>query len=219
MSKDVQKLRQYEESLVINYQHYLYFLEQQTINQLRKSARGNNDNNDNSNSSECQLLVAAFKCMCQLLESCNHFNFCDKLINSVVSGMTSPAPSGIQEMCCKAACALFEDDLHGEQSLQLIRSLGKQLKTAASGSAPLAAAVECLLSVRIEANTLNQKDKSSEYSKLGGKRPRQPKKPHVSKRKKKELKVQKEIENELKEAEAVYSQDERKRLVSIIASY
>jgi nucleolar complex protein 3 len=175
----------------------LYFLEQIIGNQRK--------------SSSAEMLTAAFKCFSQLLESCSHFNFCDKLMNAVVRGMTTH-DGEIQALCYQAVCGLFKEDLHGERSLECIRLIGKQLKTPPSGSALLAKAVDCLLSVRIEASVMKQT--SDATNKIGGKKAKQLKKPHISKRKKKELKAQMEIENELKEAEAVYSQEERKKLVS-----
>jgi nucleolar complex protein 3 len=81
LSKEVKRLRNYEETLLSNYQVYL-----QTLEDIAQGSFYINLDNYEGN---IDLLRVAVKCMTELLGSVSHFNFRINLLTAVVSKMAN----------------------------------------------------------------------------------------------------------------------------------
>jgi nucleolar complex protein 3 len=197
VSKDVRKVRDFEEALLAGYQSYLQSLE----NVAQKTLRENGDR---------LLLQTVVQCMSQLLISVGHFNFRSNLINAVVSKMAIKKFPEISKICCDTIRTLFENDEYGEVSLECMKVLSK-LFLARKDDLPTYV-IETLLFLRLE-GTVIAKNEIVEGS-LSKKR--KSKDAHISKRMKKFNKYQSKIDAELKEAEATYDKAEISKFVMTI---
>ena len=77
ISKDVRKLRQYEQALVTSYHSYI----RQITGIIRRSKQDSSD--------PSTLRSTAISCLCKLLASVPHFNFRSELLNSLVDQLSA----------------------------------------------------------------------------------------------------------------------------------
>lgn len=111
---------------------------------------------------------------------------------------------------------MFRADLTGEASLEIVRLINRMIKERHFKVHPNALA--CLLQLRLRtelgvraSSTHADKPEANRGKKLKGKKPEPV---HLSKKAKKVLKEQKEIDKELREAGAEVDKEERKTVVS-----
>ncbi|KAI8825104.1 CBF/Mak21 family-domain-containing protein [Fimicolochytrium jonesii] len=199
VTKEVKKLRQYEETLLSNYQAYLQILEN-TVQATVKSTE----------EAEQSLLVVAIRCMADLLTSVTHFNFRLNLMTAVVARMTLKNPPAVSAICCNALCTVFVADESGEASLEAVKLISKAIK--AKHYQVQEEVLNTLLRLRLnkdaKADKKERKLKHYDDKDRHNDRKRKKNDKHVSRKIRKVEKHNKEIEKELKEAEAVYDQDE-----------
>ncbi|KAG0038581.1 hypothetical protein BGZ82_011547 [Podila clonocystis] len=194
VSKDVAKLRDYEQSLLQNYQNYLQSLEK--VLAQDKSGRDEDEAGTGSNNSatasltapattattpegeaatkaKADLATVAIHCMCNLLTGVTHFNFRLNLMTALIARMSRRKWSELSETCSKA--------LKDVAFLSL--RLKEELPTRQNGDE--------------DGNSRKRKKKE---------------KVHISKKNRKLLKAKKEVEVEMKEAEAVVDKEEKMRM-------
>ncbi|KNC96974.1 uncharacterized protein SPPG_09502 [Spizellomyces punctatus DAOM BR117] len=200
VSKDVKRLRQYEETLLANYQAYLQILE----NTVQASLK--------SSDSDKALLVIAIQCMADLLTSVTHFNFRLNLLTAVVARMTLKTPPEVAVICCNALCTLFDNDESGEVSLEAVKLIAKAIK--AKHFNVQEEVLRTFLHLRLNQDLAAGNDQPVEKergTKDRASNKRKSTEKHVSRKKRKIEKHNKEIEKEFKEAEAVYDREEVKK--------
>ncbi|TPX66830.1 hypothetical protein SpCBS45565_g04211 [Spizellomyces sp. 'palustris'] len=200
VSKDVKRLRQYEETLIANYQAYLQILE----NTVQASLK--------SSDSDKSLLVIAIQCMADLLTSVTHFNFRLNLLTAVVARMTLKNPPEVAVVCCNALCTLFDNDESGEVSLEAVKLIAKAIK--AKHFIVQEEVLKTFLHLRLNQDLAAGNDRPVEKERGNKDRASNKRKStekHVSRKKRKIEKHDKEIEKEFKEAEAVYDREEVKK--------
>ncbi|KAJ1970488.1 hypothetical protein H4R35_005836 [Dimargaris xerosporica] len=204
VSKEVRQLRQYEECLVTSYQKYLQFLDR-----LVKQRAALSDKSGN----QISLAQVALQCMCQLLKAAPHFNFRVNLLTAVIGQMCSKKSPAMAKMCCQAIVELFQNDVSGRYSLDAMTIMSKAIKARKYQVAPEVIQSFLYLRLRDELNPqiIHGSDASA---KAGGKKRRHPvndagQKVHLSKKMRKHRKEARVVEQELKEAEAEYSREEK----------
>jgi nucleolar complex protein 3 len=196
VSKEVRKLRNYEETLLSNYQAYLQSLEDLAqANMLRGNP---------------YLLKIAIVCLTDLLGSVTHFNFRINLITACINKIVMKKNPEVTQMCCDAIAKLFAEDEHGESSFEAVRIMSDMFKVARNDILPMA--LEPLLNLRLQ-------DSAKSFKKKGH-GPGNPKKrrkelPHMSKKMRKINDYRKEVDLEMKEAEATIDKEEKKKFVSL----
>ncbi|KAI9101743.1 CBF/Mak21 family-domain-containing protein [Phlyctochytrium arcticum] len=204
VSSDVKRLRQYEETLLSNFQAYLQTLEN-TIQAVLKDTTTN-----------FPLLKIAIQCMADLLVSVPHFNYRLNIMTAVVARMTIKNME-ISTICCNAISTLFQNDESGEASLEAVTLITKAIKSKFYNVHENVLKTflhlrlnQDLLAVRDERKPADR-DRKRERVK-GGEKKRKRSEKHVSKKMRKVERHDKEIEAEMKEAEATYDHvDVRKR--------
>ncbi|KAJ3089734.1 Nucleolar complex protein 3, partial [Quaeritorhiza haematococci] len=215
VSKEVKKLRQYEQTLLSNYQAYLSTLESTIETQLGKlkksnttapSKHSNGSNRNTDGSGDTSLLIVAIKCMTDLLTSVTHFNFRINLMTAVVNRMTVRTPSEVSILCCNAIRTLFENDESGEASLEAVKLISKMVKTKNYNVGE--EILQTFLHLRLKDELVIQKDDQSGV----GQKKRKKDQEHKSRKTRKLEKYTSEVEKELKEAEAVYDREEKHKL-------
>ncbi|KAJ3096973.1 Nucleolar complex protein 3 [Phlyctochytrium planicorne] len=204
VSKEVKKLRNFEDGLVSNYQAYLQQLESSLKYHL-----GKDKGSDGSKESKRDPSVGTtcIRCLTELLTGATHFNFRSNIMTAVVGHMATRNPPDIAVMCCNAIKRVFQNDLSGETSLEAVRLIAKFVKTR-NFMVP-AEVLGTFLHLRL-------KDELSPDAVLGKDNPKKRKrddkeKVHISKKNRKVAKKDAEVEKELKEAEAEVDRTEKKR--------
>ncbi|KAG0270631.1 hypothetical protein DFQ27_002622 [Actinomortierella ambigua] len=239
VSKEVAKTRDYEQSLLQNYQNYLVSLEKilsqdksgkeeddaiaaqeaaaaaageiriratSTTAILSSPAPVMSDADAADRKRKADLATVAIHCMCTLLTSVTHFNFRLNLMTAIIARMSRRRWSETSETCSKALREVFVEDESGEASLDAVKLITKMIKAKSYLVHPNV--ISCFLSLRL---------KEELPTRAGGdddENPRKRKKKekvHISKKNRKLLKAKKEVEAEMKEAEAVVDKEEKVR--------
>ncbi|KAF9301100.1 hypothetical protein BGZ74_007168 [Mortierella antarctica] len=228
VSKDVAKLRDYEQSLLQNYQNYLQSLEK--VLGQDKSGKEEDEADTGSNKSataslttpattattpegeaakkaKADLATVAIHCMCNLLTSVTHFNFRLNLMTALIARMSRRKWSELSETCSKALKDVFTEDESGEVSLDAVKLITKMIKSKSYLVHPNVISAFLSLRLKEELPTRQNGDEDSNSRKRKKKE-----KVHISKKNRKLLKAKKEVEVEMKEAEAVVDKEEKMRM-------
>ncbi|POS83445.1 hypothetical protein EPUL_005217 [Erysiphe pulchra] len=203
VSKEVKKLRAYEQELVIGYQKYI----------LELSRLANTERNVSLNCNTPSLGSIAISCACMLLVSVPHFNFRGELITILVNVLSSQHIDSDFSKCLESIEKLFRDDEDGGPSLDVVISLSKMMK--GKGFRVDESVINLFLHLRILSEfsykgSVNQVDKETKKESFT-KRPRD-KKVFRTKKERKLTKERKSVEQELKAAEVTVSSEEKDRL-------
>ncbi|KAG0347570.1 hypothetical protein BG004_007474 [Podila humilis] len=231
VSKDVAKLRDYEQSLLQNYQNYLQSLEK--VLAQDKSGKEDEEADTGANGATASLTApvtaaaattttaegeaakkakadmatVAIHCMCNLLTSVTHFNFRLNLMTALIARMSRRKWSQLSDTCSKALKEVFVEDESGEVSLDAVKLITKMIKSKSYLVHPKV--IDVFLSLRLKEELPTRQNGDED----GNSRKRKKKdKVHISKKNRKLLKAKKEVEVEMKEAEAVVDKEEKMRM-------
>lgn len=203
VSKEVKKLRTYEQGLVTGYQKYVL--------ELSKLANLERKNILKRNSPS--LASIAITCACTLLISVPHFNFRGELIRILVNVLSSRLIDPDFIKCRETIEKLFREDEDGGPSLDVVISLSKMMK--ARRFRVDESIINLFLHLRIlnefsYKGSFNHVDKDTK--KLSYTKKSRDKKVFRTKKERKLLKELKSVEQELKVADAVISSEEKEKL-------
>ena len=194
VSKDVKRVRQFEEGLLRNYQRYLEILEQ-TIKEKKRYRKSRRH-------LEKALPMIALQCLCDLLKTVPHFNFRTNVMAVLVPKMNDDSTDNqISSLCCHTVQSIFKTDSVGEMSLEIVQLINKLVKSQSFKIEPCV--LETFLSLRLRDADLNTKGKENEEKPKYKSKMEKTKKKRMSKNDRKRQKELKKIERELQEAEAV----------------
>lgn len=225
LSKDVKKLRDFEDGLLKSYQKYLKILEVTVQEGLKlQTAKVSNGLLQKKVASE-GLIKVAVQCMCDLLTSLPHFNFHTNLVAVLVPRMNDKCLDGqISKQCFDAFVKLFKQDSLGKVSLEAVKFISKFVKRKQFRVQPCV--LETFLHLRINPLVIQALKKSNEKKsvvelKLEKKKHKIEKKlkGKMSKKEKKRKREMKKLENELKETEAVESHQKKAKLQTEILKF
>ncbi|RXW24153.1 hypothetical protein EST38_g1720 [Candolleomyces aberdarensis] len=194
VSQLVTRTREWEQGLVSVYQAYLRLLD----SELKERS---------------ELADIAIQCMCTLLTEATHFNFRQNLITCIVTRLSKKSWDETSERCLSTINGVFRADLTGEPSLEIVQTLNRMIKE--RRFKVHANVLSCLLSLRLRTElgvraSQTRVDKEQRHDKQSHKQKAKKKdQPHLSKKAKKALKERKEIQRELREAEAEVDKEER----------
>ncbi|KAJ2996477.1 Nucleolar complex protein 3 [Globomyces sp. JEL0801] len=192
ISKEVRKLRNFEETLLANYQQYLQLLDH--VSNTKKG--GSRD-----------LLHISLQCMCSLLTTHPHFNFRLNLMTAIISKISMKHYPEISKLCCEALGEVFRGDESGEASLEAVKLISDMIYSAKYAVLTMALDPFQYLRLQYELKSENQKEDPAEKKRKADKQ-------HVSKKMRKVNKHLKVIEEEFQEAEAVFDKEERQKIHS-----
>ncbi|KAI8611094.1 nucleolar complex-associated protein-domain-containing protein, partial [Chytriomyces sp. MP71] len=198
VSKDVKKIRDFEEAILSNYQAYL----QQLETQLRRHCGERGDAN---------VAVVAMQCMSELLTTLTHFNFRVNLLSAIVSKMGTRRPVQVGAIACNALCKLFDGDVSGEPSLEAVKLIARMIKNKEYKVDEVVLKTFLHLRLKDEMAVTSEDDKGNKHRHKKEDKKRKKTEPHVSKKMRKIVKADGELESELKEAEAVVSAEEKQK--------
>ena len=203
VSKDVRRLRTFEQSLVSSYQIY--------IKDLAACAKTRQER-----VSEAALRVkeVAIACTCALLVAVPHFNFRGELLKILVGKLGTNTIDADFIKCRETLETLFRNDEEGTSSLDAVGLITKMMK--ARNYQIDESVLNTFLHLRL-LNEFSSKasqtriDKASTDSREGPQKSKV-KKEFRTKKQRKIMKERKAVEKEFKEADAIVSHEQRDRM-------
>lgn len=201
VSKDIKKLREFEESLVLNYKEYLDML-----TYYSKHGRSGKPGDDNYILSTASVMAA-----CELLESVPHFNFRENLINILVDKLSKKNIDVTYVKAINTIKEIFTNDDEGHVSFEVVKTLSKMVK--AKKYNVNEAVVETLLYLRL-LTELVAKGSMENVARPDGPKIKKKDKVFLTKKQRKTRREEKKIEEEMLKAETAVSAEERERIQS-----
>ncbi|KAL8775327.1 MAG: hypothetical protein Q9209_000334 [Squamulea sp. 1 TL-2023] len=202
VSKEVRKLRSFEQALVTNYQDY--------TKELAKCAKASGDT---SSEDKASIAVVAISCACTLLLAVPHFNFRSELIKILVDKLSTRNFDTDFVRCHETLEQLFREDDDGNPSLDGVTQLSRLIKARNYRIS------ESVLNTFLHLRLLSELSSRGSQTRID--KPTSPtsinkkakyKKEFRTKKHRKILKERKAVEKEFKEADAIVSHEERERL-------
>ncbi|RYP38451.1 hypothetical protein DL767_002567 [Monosporascus sp. MG133] len=208
LSKEVRKLRAYEQSLVSSYQAY--------VKNLAKYAKTGKQQEKNTKTARGQSISSiAITCACTLLTSVPHFNFRSDLIKILVGKLSTRRVDDDFNKCLRALETLFHEDEEGRPAMEAVSLLSKMMR--AQEYEVDESVVNLFLHLRLLSEFAGKASKDTvEHADGAGKKVsnKAAKREFRTKRKRKELKEQKALQKDLAQADAVVGHEERDRMQS-----
>ncbi|KAL8984086.1 MAG: hypothetical protein Q9205_001862 [Flavoplaca limonia] len=199
VSKDVRKLRSFEQALVTNYQNYI-----QELSQCAKAS------GDGPSEDTASMATVAISCACNLLLAVPHFNFRSELIKILVDKLSKRNRDGDFIKCLETLEKLFREDDDGNPSLDGVTQLSKLIK--ARDYRIDESVLNTFLHLRL-LSEFSSRGSQTRIDKSDSTDARKAKtKEFRTKKYRKILKERKAVEKEFKEADAIVSHEERDRL-------
>ncbi|KAI9777067.1 MAG: hypothetical protein M1835_005331, partial [Candelina submexicana] len=203
LSKDVRRLRNFEQALVSNYQGY--------VRELAISAKAGRGAPSDEKTG---LASVAISCACALLIAVPHFNFRGELLKILVEKLSMRKVDDDYVKCRETLESLFRDDESGTPSLDAVSLISRMMK--ARNYRVDESLLNTFLHLRLLSEfsykgSQNHIDKAEEQPQVKGKMLKE-KKVFRTKKQRKLQKERKVIESEMKEADAAVSHEERGRM-------
>ncbi|MCJ1257974.1 hypothetical protein MMC24_005802 [Lignoscripta atroalba] len=203
VSKEVRRLRAFEQALVGSYQSFV-----KELTKYAKSSRGD------VSEAIASLAAVAISCACALLLAKPHFNFRGDLLKILVEKLSGKRVDGDFLKSRETLETLFRNDEDGTPSLDAVALLTKMMK--ARGFRVDESVLNTFLHLRLlsefsSKGSQNHIDRPLPQNSLKGKKPKFKKEFRTKKQRKLE-KERKAVEKEFKEADAVVSHEERDKM-------
>ncbi|PMD41057.1 putative nucleolar complex-associated protein 3 [Hyaloscypha variabilis F] len=205
VSKEVRKLRAYEQALVGGYQSYI-----RDLAKLAQSGRGGTSRDGGPS-----LGSVAISCACALLVAVPHFNFRGDLLKILVGKLSNRKVDADFIKCRETIEKVFQNDEDGTPSLDAVSILTKMMK--ARGYRFDESVLNTFLHLRLlsefswKASTNHIDRPSKDDGGFEGKRLKE-KRVFRTKKERKLMKERKVIEKEMKQADATVGHEERDRM-------
>ncbi|KAL1872017.1 hypothetical protein VTK73DRAFT_1719 [Phialemonium thermophilum] len=207
LSKEVRRLRTFEQALVSGYQGYVKELSQYAASKHPSSPQP---------TAAKDLSTIAINCACALLTAVPHFNFRNELIRILVRKLSSRNVDESFLKCRQTLETLFREDEEGRPSLEAVSLLSKMMK--ARDYRVDESVLNLFLHLRLLSEFSGKASQDNVERPNGTKATIGPnhkgKKRFLTKRERKSLREQKALEKDMAQADALVSHEERERLQS-----
>ncbi|ONH74350.1 Nucleolar complex-associated protein 3 [Pichia kudriavzevii] len=200
VSREVAKLRLFEQHLVLNYKHYVELL-------AEKAAKFSTQ--PKVTSLDAEMGIIASNAACELASALRYFNF-RKEVLKIITRRVMKKPQNEHELKVFKKCVstleelLVEDASNGDISLELVVLLSKSIRRRAFN------VDESIINILLSLTVLND---YSPNSRENDDSPKLKKKDriHLSKKERKQLKERKLIDKEMREAEQAVTAEQREK--------
>ncbi|KAI9796638.1 MAG: hypothetical protein M1833_006078 [Piccolia ochrophora] len=200
LSREVRRLRAFEQSLVAGYQTYL--------RDLAKLAR---QQKDGSSEDSALLSGVAISCACALALAVPHFNFRGDLLKILVDKLSEKPIDDDSRKCQETIETLFREDDDGRPSLDAVTMLTKMMKSKGYRIDEHVLNTFWHLRLLSEFASTASHDRVDAQQGEDGKTSKQ-KRTFRTKKQRKLAKENRVIEKEMREADATVSHEDRERL-------
>lgn len=201
LSKEVRRLRHYEQSLLAGYQAYI-----RNLSQIARSAPSPKDRGPQT------LPSIAITCACTLLNAVPHFNFRGELIKILVAKLSRRRVDADFAKCQRALETLFAEDDEGRPSMEAVSTLSKMMRARDYD------VDERVINLFLHLRLLSEFSGKASQDHAEAPEPKGPKqkKKRVfrTKRERKEIKEQKALEKDMAQTDALVHHEERERMQS-----
>lgn len=201
LSKEVRRLRAFEQALVGSYQTY--------VKELTKLAKSSiRDGSDRMTT----VGHVAISCACALLLAVPHFNFRGELLKILINKLSGKKMDESFHKCRETIETLFRDDEGGHSSLDAVTILTRMMKARNYG------VDESVLNTFLHLRLLSEFSSKASQTQVdkpppgGTGKSAKIKKEFRTKKQRKQLKERKVVEKEFREADAIVSHEERDRM-------
>ncbi|XP_006825730.1 nucleolar complex protein 3 homolog [Saccoglossus kowalevskii] len=169
VSKDVKRVRDFEQNLLKNYRLYLEKLERALRGyKKRERSKKKGQGNESLPPKALQgLKEVAARCMCTLMTTLTHFNYRSNII-SVIVPYTLDKNQLVSDLCCSSVRQLFKEDPLGEASLDAVKVITRIVK--AKNCNVKSKVLDTFLSLKIKDVDLNVDAGEDKKSKLMAKK-------------------------------------------------
>lgn len=198
LSKEVRRLRAFEQALVGSYQTY--------VKELKKSARYSIGDGFKGQPTSGDVAIS---CACALLLAVPHFNFRGELIEILANKISARKIDSNFHRCIKAIVTLFRDDEDGTASLDVVLVLTRMIK--ARNYHVDESVLNTFLHLRL-LSEFSSKASQTKVDKPSGGKPVKSKKEFRTKKQRKQLKELKAVEKDFKEADAIVGHEQRDKM-------
>ena len=199
LSKEVRRLRQYEQSLLAGYQAYIRNLSQIARSQPPPKDRGPQT-----------LPSIAITCACTLLNAVPHFNFRGELIKILVAKLSRRRVDADFAKCQRALETLFAEDDEGRPSMEAVSTLSKMMR--ARDYDVDERVINLFLHLRLLSEFAGKA--SQDHAETPESKAQKQKKVFRTKRERKAIKEQKALEKDMAQTDALVHHEERERMQS-----
>ncbi|KAI0887256.1 nucleolar complex-associated protein 3 [Annulohypoxylon maeteangense] len=201
LSKDVRRVRTFENSLISGYQAYVKDL-------TRHAKAGRHHAGVGKGQSVASV---AIMCACTLLTAVPHFNFRGDLIKILVGKLSNRHIDDDFNKCLQTLETLFKEDEDGSPSMEAVSLLSKMMR--AKEYDVHESVVNLFLHLRLLSEFSHKASKDSVDRSDSTAAPKKPKskRDFRTKRERKHIKEQKSLQKDMAQADAVVSYEERER--------
>lgn len=201
LSKEVKRLRNFEQTLVSCYREY-----------LRNLAKRVKAGSKSATAVQSTVANTAMSCVSMLLEAVPHFNFRSELLSIIVTKLSSRQVDKDFVKAREALETLFQNDEDGNSSLEAVTLLTKMMKSKDYNIHE--SVLNTLLQLRLLSEysyraSTNRIDKEEDADAGPALKQKKKQREFRTKRERKILRERKVVEKEMKEADAVVSHEER----------
>lgn len=198
LSKEVRRLRAFEQALVGSYQTY--------VKELKKSARYSIGDGFKGQPTSGDVAIS---CACALLLAVPHFNFRGELIEILANKISARKIDANFHRCIKAIVTLFRDDEDGTASLDVVLVLTRMIK--ARNYHVDESVLNTFLHLRL-LSEFSSKASRTKVDKPSGGKPVKSKKEFRTKKQRKQLKELKAVEKDFEVADAIVGHEQRDKM-------
>lgn len=209
VSKDVARLRQFEQSLISNYTLYI-----DNLSKLAKVSLLNSQNNKKITPEQIKKGQLAAKAACELcISSLRHFNYRNEIISIVVRRLNRK-PNNTEDFeiftkCLRVLETLLKDDEeNGDISFDVIRILCHSIRDKKFR------VDESVVNVFLSLSLLEDYDPNNNKNDSPKQKLKKKDRVHLSKKERKARKERKEIDEEMRKAEQTITIEEREKYQS-----
>lgn len=200
LSKEVRKIRKFEQTLLNGYKNFV-----QTLQELTRPTKKDQEAVDPT------LKSVAITCACNLLLAVPHFNFRNELLKIIVNRLAKRQVDADFDKCRETLEDVFHKDEDGIVSLEAVRLLSKMMKAKEYRIHDVV--LDTFLHLRL-LSEFSSKASRDRVDKPENDAPQGKKKHKKEFRTKRERKVEKErkvVEKDMKEADALVSHEAREK--------
>lgn len=205
VSKDIRRLRDFEQTLVRSYQQY--------VKELSQYSRGSKTT---ATKDQAGLATVAISCACSLLTHMPHFNYRTELLEILVGKVMTRQVDADFVKCRETLETLFKEDEDGYVAYDAVQMLTKRMKEKEykMDESVLNMFLHLRLLSEFTFKASTEKVEKGKKQTNGEEKPKMKKKDrvHISKRNRKLLKARKEVEADMKEADATVTHEERDKM-------
>ena len=205
VSREVQKLRQFEQGLVTNYMAYV-----DNLTKISKTSFSNSQNNKSISDDQINSGILAAKAACELATALRHFNY-RKEVFTIVIRRLNKKPNNDKDLPVFQKCIrvletlLVEDEEHGDISMDIVTIMSKSIRDKKYR------VDESVINILLSLSLLHDYDPNNNKDEITKPKLKKKDRVHLSKKERKARKERKEIEEELQQAQQAITVEQREK--------